>query len=60
MAVSLAYGVLIGTGFILMFFPVLILVRTSIKQGLKQFWTGVKTSKEAVEPAIINSKRIVE
>ncbi len=60
MAVSLAYGVFIGTGFILMFFPVLILVRTSMKQGLKQLWTGIKPTKEEVEPAIINRKRVVE
>ncbi|MEN8119498.1 MAG: efflux RND transporter permease subunit [Bacteroidota bacterium] len=60
MAISLAYGVLIGTAFILMFFPVLILVRTSIKQGLKKLWTGVKPTKEDVEPVIINSKRVVE
>ncbi len=35
MAVALAYGVFIGTAFILMFFPVLILVLNDIKRTLK-------------------------
>lgn len=60
MAISLAYGVLVGTGFILMFFPVLILVRNSIEQGWKTLWNGNKPTKEEIEPAIVNSKRIIE
>lgn len=59
MAISLAYGVFIGTGFILLFFPVLILVRTSIKQGIKWLWLNFLYRKESVEPTIINSKRII-
>ena len=56
MAISLAYGVLVGTGFILSFFPALLLVLNDIK-----FWIKRKTSKieivaEDVEPAIINSR----
>ena len=35
LAVSLAYGVLIGTGFILIFFPVLILVLNDIRRAAK-------------------------
>ena len=35
MAVALAYGVLIGTAFILMFFPVVILVLNDFKRSLK-------------------------
>jgi multidrug efflux pump subunit AcrB len=34
MAVALAYGVLIGTGFILIFFPVLIMVLNDLKRSL--------------------------
>lgn len=34
MAITLAYGVLVGTGFILLFFPVLILVKNDLKVGL--------------------------
>ncbi len=37
LAVSLAYGVLIGTGFILIFFPVLILVLNDFRRSIK--WT---------------------
>ncbi len=59
MAISLAYGVFVGTGFILMFFPVLILIRTSIKQRIKWLWSGFLYRKESVEPTIINSKRII-
>lgn len=35
LAVSLAYGVLIGTGFILIFFPVLILVLNDFRRSIK-------------------------
>jgi len=35
LAVALAYGVLIGTGFILIFFPVLILVLNDTKRAIK-------------------------
>ncbi len=35
MAIALAYGVLVGTGFILTFFPVAILVTNDMKRVLK-------------------------
>ena len=38
MAVALAYGVLIGTGFILVFFPILILIMNDIKR----YWKYLK------------------
>lgn len=60
MAVSLAYGVLIGTGFILVFFPALILVLNDIKRSLKWLWTGQKPTAEEVETAIIDSKRKIQ
>ncbi len=56
MAISLAYGVMVGTGFILSFFPALLLVLNDIK-----FWLSKKLGKddivpEDIEPAIINSR----
>ncbi len=60
MAVSLAYGVLVGTAFILVFFPVLILVRNSIKVKIKRLFTGKTPSRESVETVLINSKREIK
>lgn len=42
LAVSLAYGVLIGTGFILIFFPVLILTLNDLRRLLK--WIGANVN----------------
>jgi len=42
MAIALAYGVLIGTGFILTFFPVAILVTNDIKRVFKYIWNRKK------------------
>ncbi|NPA44347.1 MAG: efflux RND transporter permease subunit [Chlorobi bacterium] len=60
MAVSLAYGVFIGTAFILMFFPVLILCLNDIRVYSRYLWTGKKPTNEEVEVVIKNSKRIIE
>jgi len=60
MAVALAYGVLFGTAFILILFPVLILVLNDIKVYLVWIWTGERPANEDVENAIMNSKRVVE
>ena len=60
MAVSLAYGVLIGTTFILLFFPVLILVRTSIKVYFRWLWTGKKPSDESMETILKDRQRLIE
>jgi len=56
MAISLAYGVLVGTGFILLFFPVLILTLNDIKAWLYKFWNGKSIIPEEIEPAIINHR----
>jgi len=56
MAISLAYGVLVGTGFILIFFPVLILTLNDIKVWLYKFWNGKSIIPEEIEPAIIHHK----
>ena len=55
MAISLAYGVLIGTGFILAFFPVLLLTLNDIEVWLYKIWNGKEIAPEEIEPAIIAS-----
>ncbi|MBI9055824.1 MAG: efflux RND transporter permease subunit [Bacteroidales bacterium] len=57
MAISLAYGVAIGTIFILIFFPVLIMLLNDVRVYLKYLWTGIKPEREDVEVAIILQKR---
>ena len=73
MAISLAWGVLLGTFFILCFFPVFLLVFNDVRVYVTWWWrnllnafkglsTGtfdevMKPSKEEVEPAVIESKK---
>jgi len=57
MAISLAYGVAVGTIFILIFFPVLIMLLNDFRVFLKYLWTGVRPAREDVEVAIILNKR---
>jgi len=52
MAVALAYGVFIGTAFILLFFPALIMFLNDIRVARKWLWTGIKPSREEVEIAV--------
>ena len=56
MAISLAYGVLVGTGFILSFFPALILVLNDIRFWIKNKFSEGEFVREDVEPAIISSR----
>lgn len=74
MAVTVAYGVMFGTGFILLFFPVLIIVLNDIRFGLTWTWRTIKryykgdegmekpviSSREDLEPAVKRLKRIIE
>ncbi len=61
MAVALAYGVFIGTFFILLFFPALIMFLNDIRIAWKWLWTGEKVKhREEVEKAIIYQKRELE
>jgi multidrug efflux pump subunit AcrB len=60
MAISVAYGVLFGTIFILLFFPMLILLFNDVRRTFKWLWTGVKPTPEDVEPAIIDLRRDTE
>jgi multidrug efflux pump subunit AcrB len=57
MAISLAYGVLLGTIFILIFFPVLIMLLNDAKVYARYLWTGVKPTPEEVETAVIHHQR---
>ncbi|MGB5989230.1 MAG: efflux RND transporter permease subunit, partial [Marinifilaceae bacterium] len=56
-ALSLAYGIVFGTFFILIFFPVFIHVLNDIKVYTAYLWTGKKPSREEVCIAVINKKR---
>lgn len=68
MAISLAYGVLFGTMFILFFFPVMIIVvndiRVSFSWMMRGFWnwlgneeTLARPSREEVEPSVIENRK---
>jgi hypothetical protein len=54
MAASIAYGVLIGTMIILLFFPVMILIFNDIRRSAKWLWTGEKPTAESVERVVID------
>ena len=57
MAISLAYGVAIGTVFILIFFPVLIMLLSDVRIYFRYLLTGVRPEREDMEIAIIQEKR---
>lgn len=57
MAISLAYGVAIGTIFILVFFPILIMILNDFKVHIRRIWTGKKPEREDVEIAVILAKK---
>jgi multidrug efflux pump subunit AcrB len=60
MAIALAYGVLIGTGFILILFPVLILVLSDLRRFMYKLWNGKEQSAEYLEPANIFERRVID
>ncbi len=60
MAISVAYGVLIGTFIILLFFPVLILIFNDVRRVAKWLWTGKKPDREDVERVLIDQRRLEE
>ncbi|MDX1627659.1 MAG: efflux RND transporter permease subunit, partial [Fulvivirga sp.] len=60
MAISVAYGVLIGTLIILLFFPVLILLFNDVRRYAKWLWTGDKPNREDVERVLIDERRMEE
>ncbi len=57
MAISLAYGVFIGTVFILIFFPVLVMLLNDFRVFTRYLWTGTRPEREDVEVALILHKR---
>jgi len=57
MAISVAYGVLFGTFFILVFFPTLVYLVNDINRFFRWLWTGKKPAPEEIEPAIIDQKQ---
>ncbi len=60
MAISVAYGVLIGTCIILLFFPVFIVLFNDIRRWAKWLWTGKKPTREEVERVLIDQRRLEE
>jgi multidrug efflux pump subunit AcrB len=60
MAISLAYGVMVGTAFILVLLPVIILVLSDIRKFTYKVWTGRTKTAEELEPANIHAKRVVD
>jgi multidrug efflux pump subunit AcrB len=57
MAISVVYGVLIGTFFILVFFPALLMILSDLRMGAHHLWNGTKASREELEPAIRRQKK---
>jgi multidrug efflux pump subunit AcrB len=55
MAIAMAYGVLFGTLFILLFFPAIILALNDVKVWVRWLWTNKKPKPEQVETAVIHS-----
>ena len=52
MAISVVYGVLIGTFFILIFFPALLMILSDLRMFTYHLWNGKKASREELEPAV--------
>jgi multidrug efflux pump subunit AcrB len=60
MAISLAYGVLIGTFFILLFFPALLMVINDVKVFIGTMWHAKRPAREDMEPAVKQSKVVLD
>lgn len=60
MAMALAYGILFGTAFILMFFPVVIMALNDIRVLLKWLITGRRPSPEEVEKVNVFKNRTLD
>ncbi len=56
MAISLAYGVALGTIFILIFFPVLIMLLNDVRVYTRYLWTGVKPHRKRWKPPSFRNK----
>ena len=60
MAIALAYGVMIGTAFILILLPVLILILNDLRRFFYKLWTGNTKTAEELEPANIHARRAID
>lgn len=61
MAISLAYGVAVGTFFILVLLPLLIMVLNDIRRKVSHLWNGDQiATREDVEFAVIHKTKIIE
>ena len=58
MAISVAYGLMIGSFFVLVFLPVLLVLMNDFKRMVKWGWTGKKPEREELEPAIKEELKI--
>ncbi len=58
MAISVAYGVLFGTFFILTLFPAIILIYNDIRRIIDYGWEGKWPTAEEVEPAVRELKKL--
>lgn len=60
MAMALAYGILFGTAFILLFFPSIILALNDLRVILKWLFSGRRPSPEEVEVVNIHKQQSIE
>jgi multidrug efflux pump subunit AcrB len=60
LAISMAYGVLFGTTFILVSFPAYILIANDMRRGMTFLIKGIWKKAEEVEPAYVEKKRLAE
>ncbi len=60
LAISMAYGVLFGTAFILISFPAYLMITNDIRRGVTFLRTGIWRSAEEVEPAYREKKKLAE
>jgi CDP-diglyceride synthetase len=60
MAISLAYGVMMGTLFILILFPALILTLNDAKRYFNKFVFGKNLAPEDVEVAVVQSRVTID
>lgn len=60
LAISMAYGVLFGTIFILVCFPAYILIVNDMRRGWTYIYKGVWKKPEEVEPAYVEEKHLAE
>jgi multidrug efflux pump subunit AcrB len=56
MAVSVAYGLMVGATFVLVYLPVFINILNDFKFALRWLWEGKKPEREDVEPAVIEER----